>query len=137
MPAWCAPTRRRWIASISQLRMGGSSAWRPTSKRRKPERSSTPRIFWRFPAAGEWTDAGVHENALVIVIRVPVVAGKLLVVPDELAGLHVERDRRVAIEVGRRGQRHSVGAAVPRQPRIGVWVGDAPVQHLAIGIVGA
>ena len=40
-----------------------------------------------FDVLGIGADAGVHENALVIVIRVPVVAGQLLVVPDELAGL--------------------------------------------------
>src|SRR5207244_5897701 len=43
----------------------------------------------------------------------------------------------VAVVLGGRLERHRVVAAVARQPRIGIGIGDAPVNHLALGIVGA
>src|SRR2546426_952085 len=50
---------------------------------------------FRVPGVG--VQARAHEDALVVVIRIPVVAGKLLVVPDELARLDVERNGRIAV----------------------------------------
>src|SRR5207247_7199201 len=66
-----------------------------------------------------------------------IVAGKFLVVPEELARRDVEGNGRIAVEIGRRRERYGIGAAVAREPRIGVRVGDAPVQNLALRIVGA
>jgi hypothetical protein len=43
---------------------------------------------------------GVDEGALVGPILVPVVAGEVLVIPQQLAGVGIERQRRVAVEVG-------------------------------------
>src|SRR6266436_3583253 len=48
----------------------------------------------------------------------------------------MERDGRVAVEIGRRGERYGIGAAMTREPRVGIRVGDAPVQNLAFRIVG-
>src|SRR5262249_4672742 len=73
----------------------------------------------------------------LVTAGVPAVAGELVVVPDELAGLDVERERRIAVEIGRRGEGNGVGTAVARKPRIGVRIGDAPVEDLALGIIGA
>ena len=70
-------------------------------------------------------------------IRIPIVAGKFLVVPDELAGCDVERHCRVAVKIGWRAQRNCVGAAVTCKPRVGIRVCDAPVEHFAFRIVGA
>ncbi len=43
--------------------------------------------------------AGANQNAFLVVVGVPVVAGQFLEVPDQLAGLDVERQRRVAVEL--------------------------------------
>ncbi len=50
---------------------------------------------------GVGIDQRAQQDALLVVIGVPVVARQLLVVPDELSGRDVERDRRVAVEIGR------------------------------------
>ena len=89
----------------------------------------------RVPRVG--VQARAHEDALLVVIRIPIVAGKLLVVPEELARRDLERNGRIAVEIGRRGERYGIGAAMTRKPRIGVRVGDAPVQDLAFRIIGA
>src|SRR2546426_9632930 len=63
--------------------------------------------------------ARANEDALMVVIRIPIVAGKLLVIPDELARLDVERNGRIAVEIGRRGERYGIGAAMTRKARVG------------------
>ena len=52
------------------------------------------------------TDRRAHQHALVRVVQVPVVARQMLVVPDELAGVGIQRDRRIAVEIGGRGERN-------------------------------
>jgi hypothetical protein len=83
------------------------------------------------------TDFGVNQQAFVIVIGVPIIARQFLVIPIELAGLDIERDGGIAEQIDGRFDRHGIGRAVPRQPRIGIGIGDAPIQHLALRIVGA
>src|SRR5262245_46623975 len=91
------------------------------------------------PFHRDWigVDGGANERALMDMIEVPVIARKVLVVPLELPGLDVDRDCRVAVELGRRLARHSVDVAMalPARPRLGI--GDAPIEHLANGIIGA
>jgi hypothetical protein len=42
---------------------------------------------------GIGVDARAYKDALLIVVRVPVVARQLLVVPRKLSGVDIERDR--------------------------------------------
>ena len=73
----------------------------------------------------------------MIVVGVPVVARQFLIIPVELAGLDVERDGGIAEEIGGRGDGTSSAAPWRSQPRIGIGIGDAPVEHLPLRIVGA
>ncbi len=85
------------------------------------ERSSTntppasPMVTARSRSCPGWMSGLIHftnfgigiqpradQRALVGVIGVPVVAGEMLIVPDELPGLGVERDGRVAVKIRRR-----------------------------------
>src|SRR5580692_3060494 len=62
----------------------------------------------------------------------------MLVIPFELASFRIERNRRIAVEIGRRGPRGAVGiAAMALQARVGHRVRDTPVQRFADRIVGA
>ena len=62
-------------------------------------------------------DAGPHQHPLLVVVGVPIVGGQLLVVPDQLAGLDVQRNRRVAVEIGGCGVRDGVRRTVARESR--------------------
>lgn len=67
-------------------------------------------------------DARANEGSLVDVIEVPVVAGQVLVVPDELAGLDVDGDGGVAVELGGSGTWDGVDVAVALPPRPGLRI---------------
>src|SRR5690606_4539978 len=83
-------------------------------------------------------DDGADQHLLLVDVHVPVIARQMLVVPDELARIDVERDRGVAVEVRGRVPRYRlVIAAVPVRARIGHRIRDAPVHDPALGIVGA
>ena len=83
-------------------------------------------------------DDRADQRLFLVDVHVPVVAGQMLVVPDELARVGVERDRRVAVEIGRRMARDRVDvAAVPVAARVRHRVGDAPVDESPHGVVGA
>ena len=77
------------------------------------------------------------DRSLVRVVEIPVVTGTVLVIPDEFAGLDIQRDGRVAVEIRRRRRRYRIRAAMPCEPGIGRRVGRAPVGDLAHWIVGA
>ena len=49
--------------------------------------------------AGIGIDRGPQQRSLVDVVGIPVVAGQVLVIPDELAGIDVQRHRRVRVQV--------------------------------------
>ena len=68
-------------------------------------------------------------------IEIPIVARQVLVVPHELAGLDIDGDGRVAVELGRCGARNGIDVAValPARPRLGI--GDRPVEHLARRVI--
>ena len=51
------------------------------------------RVSNPFDVLGIGIDTRAHQDALLIVVRVPVVAGQLLVVPRELSGADIERNR--------------------------------------------
>src|SRR5262249_62118751 len=82
-------------------------------------------------------DWGPRVRGIVDVAEVAVGPRQMLVIPFELAGLDVERQRRIAVEVGGRGPRRAFGAAVPLEPGIGFGIGDRPVERLALRIVRA
>jgi hypothetical protein len=46
-------------------------------------------------------DDGTDEHFLFVDVHVPVVAGQVLVVPHELAGVRLQRYGRVAVQIGR------------------------------------
>ena len=56
---------------------------------------------WVDPAhrGGIGRDRRVHQQTLKRVVEVPVVV-QVLVIPDDLAGIGIERERRVVIQVG-------------------------------------
>ena len=90
-----------------------------------------------FDEFGIGADFGVDQRSLVDMVGIPIVAGQMLVVPDELAGIDVERERAVAVEFRRRLVGYSVGVSVvPLQPRIGNRIGNRPVEYAAFRIVG-
>ena len=91
-----------------------------------------------FDVRGIGIDDGADQGLLVRDVHVPVVAGQMLVVPDELARVGIQRDRRVAVEVGRRVARDRVDvAAVTIGARVRHRVRDAPVEDSAHGIVAS
>src|SRR5262249_32880887 len=81
--------------------------------------------------------ARANQNALVVVIRVPIVTWKFLEVPHELTGLHVESDSRVAVELCWRGERDRIVAAVTFEPCVGIGVGHTPIHDLTDRVVRA
>jgi hypothetical protein len=83
------------------------------------------------------TDLGVDQGPLVNMIGIPIVAGQMLIIPDELAGIDVERERAVAVELRGRLVGHGGGVSVmPLQPRIGNRIGNRPIEHATFRIVG-
>src|SRR3990172_12197034 len=71
---------------------------------------------------------GVDENALVGAVVVPEVMGDLLEVPDDFAGVGIDRHDAIGVEVLTHSSRSvEVGGGVP----------DAPVEEVEPGIVGA
>ena len=72
-------------------------------------------------------DRGPHQHSFVRVVQVPVIARQMLVVPDELAGVGIERHGRIAVEIRRRRKRNRARvSAVAGGPGIRHRVGDAP-----------
>ena len=72
-------------------------------------------------------DGGPHQNSFVRVIHIPVVARQMLVIPNELAGIGIERHGRIAVKVRRRRKGNRSGVpAVTGRPGIRHRVGDAP-----------
>ena len=81
--------------------------------------------------------AGANQDAFLVVVGVPIVAGQFLEVPHQLAGLDVERHGRVAIELCRRCLGDGVVAAVAFESRVRIGIGHAPIDDFADRIVRA
>ncbi len=81
-------------------------------------------------------DRRSKQRPLVRVVLVPIVARQMLVVPGELAGVGIQRDGRIAVEIGGRKRRDRIRiAAVPRHPRVRRRIGNAPVDQTPHRIV--
>jgi hypothetical protein len=75
-------------------------------------------------------DRDIGEHLLEHVIEIPVIARQKLVVPDDLAGVDVKRERRVGVEDGAiAGAAHDF--AVRNRPA------GAPINQIERGIVAA
>ncbi len=82
------------------------------------------------------THGCAEQRPLVCVVFVPVVARQVLVVPRKLARRRIQRERRVAVQIGRCGKWNRVElAAVAFHSRVRRRVRDAPVDQLQDGIV--
>ena len=83
---------------------------------------------------------GVHDrvdqDAFLNRVRVPVVAGEVLEVPDNLSGFHIDGERRVRVELGWSGARYRIGIAVVTcYSRIWAWYCGADVIQSRVWIV--
>ena len=78
----------------------------------------------------------MHQRALMRIVGVPVIAREMLVIPGELAGIRIDRNRGIAVQIRRRRPRGPIRlAVVPRRALIRHRIRDAPVDHFAHRIV--
>ena len=125
--------QRNWPFAASFTHMPPPSPTVITTSRCSPRRTSG---LIHLTKLGSGATAVCTSTRSLIDVLVPVVARQMLVVPDELAGVGLQRDGRVAVEVGGRGRGNRVGvAAVPRRARVRHRIGDAPVDEPPHGIV--
>ena len=69
-------------------------------------------------------------------ILIPVIPWQMLVIPGQLAGVSIERHRRIAVQLGGRESRDGVRvAAMALYPSVRRGIGDSPVNQLARRIV--
>src|SRR5262249_43790624 len=88
-----------------------------------------------FHRGGIWIERGAQQRSLVDVVEIPIVPRQMLVVPFELPGLDIEPPRRIGIEIGGRGLRGALRAAVTFEPGVRLGIGDRPIKRLAFRIV--
>src|SRR5690606_25809034 len=80
--------------------------------------------------------AGAQDQALLVHVRIPVVSGQVLVVPDQFTVVGIDGQRGIRIQVYRCHHRCHVGTPVALQARVGTGIGDTPVQQATFRIVG-
>src|SRR5690348_13644261 len=87
---------------------------------------------------GRGIESGGDQDAVIGPVFIPIVAGQMLVIPIQFAGVGVDRESGIAVQIGWCVGRNRIEiAAVALEAGVGRWIRNTPDDGIGSGIVSA